>query len=157
MAWLLPTLSAVALLACNDTKLDQDGDGISAAEGDCWDRREGPPGSSLSGADIFPGADEVPADGIDQDCAGDDDYDQDADGYQAVSQGGEDCDDTDPTVNPSAVEICDGIDNNCDGTVDEDTAADALTWYADTDGDLYGDAASTSLSCSQPSMSISRS
>ena len=61
------------LVACSSkwSFEDGDGDGVSPAEGDCWDRSEGPPGSGLSGADIFPGADETPADGIDQDCAGD--------------------------------------------------------------------------------------
>ena len=31
----------------------------------------------------------------------------------------DDCDDFDPTVFPSAPEICDGVDNNCNGDVDE--------------------------------------
>ncbi len=38
VAWLLPTLSAVALLACNDNKLDQDGDGFTELTADCDDR-----------------------------------------------------------------------------------------------------------------------
>ena len=48
----------------------------------------------------YPGAEEVWYDGIDGDCAGDDDYDQDGDGYTAFDHGGDDCDDTDPSVNP---------------------------------------------------------
>jgi hypothetical protein len=41
--------------------------------------------------------------------------DKDNDGYDSL----QDCDDTDPAVNPGAEEMCDGIDNNCDGQIDE--------------------------------------
>ncbi|RME20714.1 MAG: hypothetical protein D6798_19865, partial [Deltaproteobacteria bacterium] len=60
---------------------DMDGDGVSIAEGDCWDRVEGPGGTGLSGADIHPGATETWYDGFDQDCGEDDDYDADGDGF----------------------------------------------------------------------------
>ena len=59
--------------------------------------------------------------------------DADGDGFSDE----EDCDDTDPDINPDALEICDGLDNNCDGQIDEDLPL--ATYYADTDGDGYGD------------------
>lgn len=46
-----------------------------------------------------------------------------------------DCIDFDDTVNPSAVEVCDNVDQNCNGLVDEGLL---LTFYADIDGDGYG-------------------
>ena len=63
------------------TAEDLDGDSVSAAEGDCWDQAEGPAGSGLSGSDIWPGAQDTWYDGFDQDCAGNDDYDVDGDGF----------------------------------------------------------------------------
>lgn len=60
---------------------DADGDGYSPATGDCWDQPDGPAGTPFTGADIRPGAPDLPADGIDQDCAGDDDFDLDGDGW----------------------------------------------------------------------------
>ena len=51
----------------------------------------------------------------------------------------DDCDDDETNVNPSVAEICDDVDNNCDGVVDGELAADAITRWADADGDLFGD------------------
>ena len=59
-----------------------------------------------------------------------------------------DCDDTSASVNPGESETCDGTDNNCSG--DETDASDTTTWYADTDTDGYGDSASTTDACTQP-------
>jgi hypothetical protein len=42
--------------------------------------------------------------------------DRDADGFSDAACGGADCNDTNPTVYPGALETCgDGIDQNCDG------------------------------------------
>ena len=68
-----------------------------------------------------------------------------------------DCDDGDSTARPGATEYCDGVDDDCDGTVDDDDAADATTWYADDDGDGYGDSTTSTRSCSAPSGYISTS
>ncbi|MCB9762474.1 MAG: hypothetical protein H6739_21935 [Alphaproteobacteria bacterium] len=66
-----------------------------------------------------------------------------------------DCDDGDADIHPGATEVCDGEDNDCDGDFDDDDAgldtSTASTWYADFDGDNYGDAAATTLACDQPS------
>ncbi|MCB9741803.1 MAG: putative metal-binding motif-containing protein [Alphaproteobacteria bacterium] len=80
--------------------------------------------------------------------------DLDGDGYIDVAFGGDDCDDSDASVNTGASEVCDGVDNDCDGDVDEDDAADASTWYYDLDGDGYGDADNSYTGCSQPSRSV---
>ena len=71
--------------------------------------------------------------------------DLDGDGYA----GGEDCDDADPAVHPGANELCNDVDDDCDTLVDED-AVDATTWYADADGDTFGDAAVSTVACDPP-------
>jgi hypothetical protein len=71
--------------------------------------------------------------------------DADSDGYDSET----DCDDDDPEVNPDASEVCDGIDNNCDGIVDDD-AVDQGSWFADADGDGYGDPEQSTQACAPP-------
>jgi hypothetical protein len=121
----------------------------------------------------YPGADEI-CDGADNDCDDliddEDDVldpvtwwpDGDGDGFgtdteasvgceqpsgYADASAGEDCDDSDPSVNPAADEYCNGVDDDCDLDEDESDALDALDWYADTDDDGYGDAAKALHAC----------
>ena len=62
----------------------------------------------------------------------------------------DDCDDINTFINPLRIEVCDLVDNDCNGLVDEPVSLDALTWYADTDADSYGDPLSTMVACYQP-------
>ena len=124
-------------------------------------------------ASAYPGAPEL-CDGADDDCDGtvdEDDaidastwyVDSDGDGFgdsgsttaacsvpSGYTSDTTDCDDSDATINPDASELCDGLDNDCDGDTDEDSATDASTWYADSDGDGFGDAGSATAACSVP-------
>lgn len=141
---------------------DLDGDGWAACE-ECDD----------AVATNYPGATEV-CDSVDNDCDGTIDEadaadasiwyaDADADGYGDLSSimlacsvpagyvaDATDCDDGDGAVSPGAVELCNGVDDDCDSEVDEDSAADAPTWYADADGDSYGDASTATVACDAP-------
>ncbi|MCK6524611.1 right-handed parallel beta-helix repeat-containing protein [Myxococcota bacterium] len=94
---------------------DADGDGFKPSDGDCDE----------SDAAVNPGAEEVYYDGLDGDCAGGDDYDQDGDGWAHPSgaSGEADCDDEDAEVNPGATDADeDGVDQDCDGIDGEATA-----------------------------------
>ena len=94
-------------------QLDDDGDGFSIADGDCDDQS----------ASSYPGADEVWYDGVNQDCADEQDFDADGDGFDG--NGGEDCNDSNPEINPSAAEIWyDNIDQDCAQDSDFDADQD---------------------------------
>ncbi len=101
----------------DDPPVDTDGDGVPDAE-DC--RPEDP--------DIYPGATEIPYDGIDQDCVGGDLRDVDGDGYEAEVVGGEDCDDENASVNPDSIDEDNDFDDDCDGVIDEDVIVDYDRW-----------------------------
>jgi hypothetical protein len=90
-----PLLLLLSVACSSDWKpVDIDGDGLSSAEGDCWESSEAPVppegalDHGLSASDIGPGVEDLPYDGIDQDCSGDDDFDQDGDGMVPLSYAG---------------------------------------------------------------------
>ncbi len=122
--------------------VDDDGDGYAAAE-DCNDADEA----------VHPDAVETWYDGVDQDCAGDDDYDSDKDGfvgdaYVGLGTGGVegsgalpggDCNDTDAAIVPGATEIYyDGVDQDCAGDDDYDVDRDGYVRDEDAGATTVG-------------------
>jgi len=115
---------------------DADADGLGDACDDCTDHDGdgyGFPGSGGTCAEdcddtdpgAYPGAKEIPYDGIDQDCDGEDLVDVDGDGYFARERGGDDCDDNDASINPGAVDdTVDSVDQDCDGVDGNDAPTD---------------------------------
>ncbi|MBI5794642.1 FG-GAP repeat protein, partial [Candidatus Uhrbacteria bacterium] len=140
----------VALVVCDQP------DGYVADNTDCDD----------TDATAYPSAPES-CDGADNDCDGEvdeeviptwyQDEDEDSWGDPLTSlfqceapvgwvDNAQDCDDTSADVNPDGVEICDdGIDEDCNGVVDD--AEGSQIWYADADGDGYGDVNTSLYSC----------
>lgn len=158
--------------------LDLDGDGIGGASfTDCggpfsgWVARGGD--CDDDDATIFPGALDPCGDGVDQDCGGLDGdaasvvewfADADGDGFgdprstpidacvpnvvEGYAPNNADCDDSDATVNPDALEVCDGVDQDCDGEVDD--TGPVRRWYVDADGDGVGRDDSELLASCEP-------
>lgn len=52
--------------------------------------------------------------------------DNDGDGYESITVGGDDCNDSDPSVNPGAADICDNNDNDCNSGTSDGTGE---IWY----------------------------
>ena len=133
---------------CDGDDCDQDGDGYCSSDY-AFAIPEGYEAGDCDDADIAwnPGADESDCtDANDYNCDGSTGYaDDDGDGVPAC----EECDDTSAASYPGAIEACDGVDNDCDGTTDVG-ASDVVTWYADVDGDGFGDAATALVACSGP-------
>ena len=115
------------LLACAGGKLDRDGDGFSVDAGDCDD----------DNASIYPGAVEIWYDGVDQDCAADNDYDADLDSFTSAEHGGTDCDDSNPSVNPAQTDTP-FADGNCDGNYSNSLAGASYAYTGENDGDWAG-------------------
>ena len=118
---------------------DADGDGWGAAAVQACTAPEGhvEVGGDCDDGDaaVSPDAAETWYDGVDQDCAGDDDFDADGDGWTVDG----DCDDAHAEAHPGLVEVCgDGLDNDCDGgpndcrvTGEVDLSSEAVvTWKA---------------------------
>ena len=118
--------------------------GYAAMSGDCDD----------TNAAVYPGAPEADCtDPVDYNCDGAVGFaDADSDGFPAC----EDCNDTDAAINSGATELCDdaNVDENCDGAADDAGATGESTWYADADGDGFGDAATAQTACDAPPNTI---
>ena len=125
----------------SDSDYDQDGDGYD------WDVYDGLDCDDTDET-ILPGASDSFGDGIDQNCDGVDGVDADADGHASLASGGDDCDDDNVSVNPDAPEVCDAIDNDCDESIDEELPVE--TYYADTDGDTFGNEDVSVDACALP-------
>lgn len=83
--------------------------------------------------DVNPGIVDAPYDGVDQDCAGGDDFDADGDTFVSAQHGGDDCDDSEARIHPGAVDAWyDDEDTDCGGEADFDQDGD------DSDSAEYG-------------------
>ena len=155
--WSLKQITANAIqvhLLHGDVVIDEDGDGF-AVFNECGIKNGNGIDCNDNDATVNPEVTEI-CDGIDNNCNGLIDEgvqreffaDADGDGFGNVFvsivacptpfgyvSNARDCDDTDPTVNPDATEVCgDSIDNNCD-----EIAEDCTTTVTSTTGRIWMD------------------
>jgi hypothetical protein len=123
---------------------------------------------------VFPGAQDLCGNEVDDDCNGATDDvgvqpwypDADTDGAGGASgsvvacqapagyvANALDCDDAKPLVSPAAAEACNGLDDNCNGETDEAEAAGCGNFFVDQDGDGFGPALSTAQCLCGPTAS----
>jgi large repetitive protein len=155
---------------------DFDGDGFGNANNPSTSCNGAPASYILNNTDcddgnvaIFPGSVEIACNGLDDDCDGTIDEnnvfvtyyaDFDGDGFgnpnnPATSCNGApnnyilnntDCDDGNAAIFPGSIEIaCNGLDDDCDGTIDENNVF--VSYYADFDGDGFGNPNNPATSC----------
>jgi len=126
--------------------VDADGDGFDGCDpGDPKDTDGMVADCDDTDPSTYPGAFDIPCDGIDQDCDGFDAGSQDLDGDGfAVCGDTPDCDDADASIYPGAPDpACDGIDQDCDGFDSGGIDADADGFTVcdgdcdDTDASVY--------------------
>lgn len=159
-----------------DYYVDADGDGFGDISGSAVNSCEPLTGYVIDNSDcddtdnnINPGAAEI-CNGLDENCNGSSDEgltfidyytDADSDGFgdasaSAVSScnpvagsvtDNSDCDDSDNSINPSGIEVCNTVDDNCNGNVDEGVTS---VFYLDADADGFGTNATTVDACSVP-------
>ncbi|MGV8151271.1 MAG: putative metal-binding motif-containing protein [Candidatus Woesearchaeota archaeon] len=163
--WIMGII-VIGLIASIATNIDNTEDKAGLAAGDigictdddgdtyCTDTE--PKDCDDTNPDINPGAKEECNNNKDDDCDGltdtndpdceiilEDCVDNDGDEYNAISQtctAGNDCDDTNPDINPGATEICNNNkDDNCNGLTDtkDPSCQIILEDCVDNDGDEY--------------------
>ena len=86
--------------------------------------------------------------GVNTACAPENNNDSDGDGYDSQASGGDDCDDTNPDINPGMIDTPDdGIDQDCSGD-------DAVSSTNDADGDGFDSVSSGGDDCDDNDASI---